>query len=236
MKYFTLIGNMIMFIIALYININDFSNNDIKNKSDILNTIFHDNKEFVNSHKRNYFENFIKKQTPKAIVVACSDSRFQTDSILKDSTNELFVIRNIGNQFENAQGSIEYGVYHLKIPVLMFIGHSNCGAIESVMSKKKDIKLNLEQDILRELQDMIDRKNGSNAANPHDYQEIDPKIGLNNNVVRNIMNQALDARWFFADLVDSRKLIICGAMYDFSNSLGNGYGKLTSIVVYGNLV
>ena len=202
--------------------------------------MFHDNEEFVKNHQENYFAKFISKQTPKAIIVACSDSRFQTDSILKDSTNELFVIRNIGNQFDTAQGSIEYGVYHLKIPVLMFIGHSNCGAVKAVIEKKEDDKLNdhtfkLENDIFRELQDIIDRKNGDDSANPYDYREIDPTLDLNDNVVRNIINQTLDARRFFADLVDSGQLIICGAMYDFSNALGQGYGKLTSIVMYGNL-
>ena len=130
---------------------NDSTDNDIKNKGEILNVMFRDNQEFVNNHQKNYFDKFINKQTPKAIIVACSDSRFQTDSILKDSTNELFVIRNIGNQFDTAQGSIEYGVYHLKIPVLIFIGHSNCGAVKAVIQKKEDNNLNLEQDILREL-------------------------------------------------------------------------------------
>ena len=71
---------------------------------------------------------------PRATVVACSDSRIQSDAFHKSPVNDLFFIRNIGNQIKSAEGSVEYGVHHLHTPVLLIIGHSHCGAIQAALS------------------------------------------------------------------------------------------------------
>ena len=69
-------------------------------------------------------------QHPYAVIVACSDSRVVPEDIFMTGLGELFTIRVAGNVLaENQLGSIEYGVEHLGCPVVVILGHTNCGAV-----------------------------------------------------------------------------------------------------------
>ena len=81
----------------------------------------------------------------------CSNSRIQNDDFKMHDINDLFVIRNIGNQIKNSSGSVEYGIYFLKTPVLLIVGHSGCGAIKAIVDKTDVNNSNIE----RELESLI---------------------------------------------------------------------------------
>ena len=71
-------------------------------------------------------------QFPYAIVIACSDSRVIPEIIFSAGMGELFTIRVAGNVIDRHQlGSIEYAVSHLKSPLVVVLGHTHCGAVES---------------------------------------------------------------------------------------------------------
>lgn len=72
-------------------------------------------------------------QHPFATVVCCSDSRVGPEQIFETGLGQLFVIRNAGSTVANPQamGSIEYSVEHLGVPLVLVLGHSNCGAVKA---------------------------------------------------------------------------------------------------------
>lgn len=73
-------------------------------------------------------------QHPYAIVIACSDSRVIPEYIFSAGIGELFVIRVVGNVLDNHQlGSIEYAAEHLGVKLIVVLGHTECGAISSVI-------------------------------------------------------------------------------------------------------
>jgi carbonic anhydrase len=73
-----------------------------------------------------------KGQAPFAVVVGCSDSRTPPEHLFGGGLGELFVIRVAGNTVDpGALGSIEYGVAVLGAPLILVLGHSNCGAVEA---------------------------------------------------------------------------------------------------------
>lgn len=73
-------------------------------------------------------------QNPYAIVIACSDSRVIPEYIFSAGIGELFVIRIVGNVLDNHQlGSIEYAAEHLGVKLIVMLGHTECGAIDSVI-------------------------------------------------------------------------------------------------------
>lgn len=73
-------------------------------------------------------------QFPYAIVLACSDSRVVPEAIFSAGIGELFTIRVAGNVIDNNQmGSIEYAADHLGSPLLVVLGHDNCGAVGSTL-------------------------------------------------------------------------------------------------------
>lgn len=74
-------------------------------------------------------------QHPKAIVIACSDSRVIPEAIFNAGIGELFTIRVAGNVLDRHQlGSIEYAAAHLHCPLILVLGHTGCGAVSAALS------------------------------------------------------------------------------------------------------
>ncbi|MDR4497260.1 MAG: carbonic anhydrase [Candidatus Scalindua sp.] len=72
-------------------------------------------------------------QHPFATIIACSDSRVPVEILFDQGVGDLFVIKVAGNVCNTDEiGSIEYGVDHLGTPVLVVLGHTNCGACTAV--------------------------------------------------------------------------------------------------------
>lgn len=73
-------------------------------------------------------------QHPYAVVVTCSDSRVPAELIFDAGIGELFVIRTAGNVIGDYElGSIEYGAEHLHAPLVVVLGHTNCGAVAAAL-------------------------------------------------------------------------------------------------------
>ena len=104
------------------------------------NLLMEGNKRFVSNSVREFrvdmdhFKNIIKGQKPYATIVACSDSRVTLERIFDVSQGEIFEIKTAGNVVDDiAIGSIEYGVGHLKTPLLLIMGHTYCGAVTAAV-------------------------------------------------------------------------------------------------------
>jgi carbonic anhydrase len=75
-----------------------------------------------------------QSQHPFAIVVACADSRTAPEIVFDQTIGDLFVIRTAGNLVdEYALGSIEYGVEHLDVRLIVVLGHERCGAVTAAL-------------------------------------------------------------------------------------------------------
>lgn len=77
-------------------------------------------------------------QRPRAMVIACCDSRVHVTSIFGADTGEFFLHRNIANLVpayapdglqHGTSAAIEYAVNALKVPHLVVMGHTNCGGV-----------------------------------------------------------------------------------------------------------
>ena len=74
-------------------------------------------------------------QQPFCVLVGCSDSRVPPELLFGRGLGELFIVRNAGNTVDTAAlGSIEYGVLELGVPLIMVLGHENCGAVGAAVS------------------------------------------------------------------------------------------------------
>ena len=77
-------------------------------------------------------QNLANGQTPGAAVLSCADSRVPVEAIFDQSVGDIFVVRTAGNICSPcAEGSLDYGVKHLGIKVLMVLGHAGCGAVKA---------------------------------------------------------------------------------------------------------
>jgi carbonic anhydrase len=73
-------------------------------------------------------------QQPFAVIVSCSDSRVPPEEIFDQGLGDLFVVRVAGNVITPVElGSIEYAVEHLKTPLVVVLGHEQCGAVTAAV-------------------------------------------------------------------------------------------------------
>jgi carbonic anhydrase len=170
-----------------------------------LNNLFQANTDFKFKYNDSFFDKISDAQNPKITIVKCSDSRVQIESFYKTPQNEVFIIRNIGNQLLNNEGSVDFGIEVLKTPLLLIVGHSDCGAVNAVLNK---VKTNIPS-IDKELSCLKIASNNIKDA-----------------VVDNVSMQVGYAMDKYSAKVLANELTIIGAIYDFKNDYGFGTGRI----------
>lgn len=180
------------------------------------------NDYYVNKKGSSFFQQFKDSQHPRATVIGCSDSRFQSDALDASAENDLFIIRNIGNQFSSNMGSVEYGVHHLNTPLLIITGHSRCGAVKAAMSDYSGI----ESNIIKELDSISLAIRKTSLMGTEEAKWLAA-------VQSNVHQQIMYAQKEFKSEVESGKLTIVGIVYDLANDYNNGYGRLKVINING---
>lgn len=179
----------------------------------VIRDLVDDNQDFFKSKAPQDFTGFLDIQNPRTTLVLCSDSRVQVDNFSGGAENDVFVVRDIGNQIPTAKGSVEYGVNILKTPVLLIVGHSHCGAVQA--ARQKDLKL--PPAIQKEL----------STLNVKEAPDDKAAVILN---VNQQVEMALDT---FKERVDRKDVVIIGAVYDFRNDYGLGKGRLIIVNLNG---
>ncbi|MBT6817913.1 MAG: carbonic anhydrase [Nitrosomonadales bacterium] len=186
---------------------------DIEAAKQFINEALKVNKSYISKNGQAFFKKLSKGQQPRATIVGCADSRAQTNKLSDSPEGDIFMIRNIGNQVRSTMGSVQYGINHLASPVLLIIGHSNCGAISAASSDYSS----LEKDIQKELRTINISKGIKNI----------------NGVIKNVNNQVEIASTEFNNKLSNDEILIVGAVYDFANDMKQGPGKLNIINING---
>lgn len=114
------------------------------NSEEVLRILIEGNERFVKGKLQP--KDFTKEraqlvagQKPKVAMVSCSDSRTAPEIIFDASLGEIFPVRNAGNIVSEIDlGTLEYGVAHLHIPLLVVMGHQKCGAVTAAYDNHKE--------------------------------------------------------------------------------------------------
>lgn len=94
------------------------------------------------------FQNLVQfGQTPKALVVACCDSRVDPALVLDCAPGDLFVVRNVANlippaenqgHYHGTSAALEFGVRNLGVQHIIVLGHAQCGGIHALLEGSVD--------------------------------------------------------------------------------------------------
>src|SRR5262249_11931843 len=146
----------------------------------------------------------------------------QPDAWDATPVNDDFTVRNIGNQVKNARGSVEYGLEELHTPVFLILGHTGCGAVKAAMGKRDE----LSPAIRAELEPMkLATAPASGAQEKKAWADA---------VVENVNLQVAAAVSEFGALLREGRVTVVGAVYDLTNDLGRGPGRISIVNVNGN--
>lgn len=98
--------------------------------------------------KNNIYENLVQNgQKPKALVIACCDSRTDPAMITNCNPGDIFAIRNVANlvppfsddkTHHSIYAALKFGIINLGIKNIIVLGHSHCGGICSLMENNHD--------------------------------------------------------------------------------------------------
>ena len=86
-------------------------------------------------------------QSPGTLVISCSDSRVDPQTVFGAAPGELFVVRNVAglvppyqpdNRLHGTSAAIEYAVRVLKVKRVVVLGHGNCGGVRAMIDGVPD--------------------------------------------------------------------------------------------------
>ena len=89
-------------------------------------------------------------QKPKALMIACCDSRVDPALLVDADPGDLFVVRNVANLVppyhiggapDSIGTAIEYAVRDLKVGHIVIMGHAHCGGIKALLNMSSGEKL-----------------------------------------------------------------------------------------------
>ena len=79
-------------------------------------------------------ESLVEGQHPFAAILSCSDSRVPSELIFDQGLGDLFIVRTAGHAVNAlVLASLEFAVFALHVPLVMVVGHGQCGAVAAVM-------------------------------------------------------------------------------------------------------
>lgn len=115
-------------------------------KPDDLDTLFDGYRRFraeVWPERRRLFQDLARDgQSPRALVIACSDSRVDPGMVFNAAPGELFIVRNVANlvppyepdrSYHGTSAALEFGVCVLKVPRIIVLGHAMCGGVQALL-------------------------------------------------------------------------------------------------------
>jgi carbonic anhydrase len=151
-----------------------------------------------------------------ATVLACSDSRVPVERLFDAGVMDIFVVRVAGNVVQGDEaGSIEYGLAHVKTPVLVVLGHTQCGAVTAVTAALEGHGHALERNIPGLVKPVIPAVQQAMQEHPDVHGADLVPFGIENNVWQNIRNLFMLSP-ATRELVKSGKVAVVGAVYDVS--------------------
>lgn len=150
-------------------------------------------------------------QTPFAVILGCSDSRVPVEIIFDQGLGDLFVIRVAGNVVgPTVIGSIEFAAAQLGTRLVVVMGHSQCGAIEStfaaLQAPSEDLSPSLES-IVNRIRPSVDGLSG-------DGESLESRI--NAATIANVQQSVAQLKHgstILESLIEEEGLRIVGANY-----------------------
>lgn len=146
--------------------------------------------------QRERWSELAEGQSPKVMVIACSDSRVDPSQIFDTSPGEMFVVRNVANlvpPFELGGGrhgvsaALEFAVNQLEVPEIIVMGHGACGGVHAALSRRFEHAPPGEGgfiahwiDLLDEARDRVAAEHGSGAEAIHALELETVKVSIAN--------------------------------------------------------
>jgi carbonic anhydrase len=155
---------------------------------------------------------------PIASILSCADARVGPEFVFDQGPGDLFVVRVAGNILEEeGLASLEYAAQFLGSPLIMVVGHSNCGAMDAAIKVVKD-----NATLPGHLPGLIDQLKPALLA-AQKTQPADLLAAAISENVRQTVQRVTAAKPLLSDMIAGGKVKVAGGVYDIAT------GKVTLV-------
>lgn len=162
-----------------------------------------------------------------ATVITCSDSRVPVERVFDAGIMDIFVIRVAGNVCDTDEiGSIEYGLSHVNTPVLVVLGHTQCGAVTAVTHSVHGTGHAMELNIPPLVDNIIPAVKRAISLNPGIVGDDIIPYAIQENVWQGIEDLFMRSP-ATRNLVKSGRVKVVGAVYDVATGRTNWLPEYT---------
>lgn len=150
-------------------------------------------------------------QRPRAALFGCSDSRLAAEIIFDMGLGDLFVVRNAGQVISDSViGSLEYAVAVLEVPLIVILGHDECGAVKAAIDSTGADAPALPAHIWRQIAPIVPaarRVQRSTSGGSVDAEHVGREH------LRDTIAELVHSSELMSGLIAGKRLAIVGANY-----------------------
>jgi len=171
--------------------------------------------------ERDRYESLAKLgQSPETMVIACSDSRVDPQTVFGAIPGELFVVRNVAGLvppytpdtgYHGTSAALEFAVRVLKVARIAVLGHALCGGVMSMVEGAPGVARDFVEPWMRIAEPAL-------QAIPRQLSRDDRLCACEMAVVRLSLNNLLTFPWI-REAVDAGTLRLQGFRFDIRSGL-----------------
>jgi carbonic anhydrase len=155
-------------------------------------------------------------QRPLVAIFGCSDSRLSAEIIFDVGLGDAFVVRNAGQVIsDSVLGSLEYAVGVLGVPLILVLGHDECGAVRAAIDSQAPDARPLPAHIsslVERIVPAVRRVAGGDPAAPIQTGDVDAGF-VGREHLRDTVAELLESSEMISDAIAAGTLAIVGANY-----------------------
>jgi carbonic anhydrase len=191
---------------------------DNRTPADVWREMKRGNERFVlgtPSHPRQdveHRERLAARQDPHAALFGCSDSRLAAEIIFDKGLGDLFVVRNAGQVIsDSVLGSLEYAVAVLNVPLIVVLGHDECGAVAAAIGSQEPDAAALPPHIQGIIEKIVPAVKRVATSHPNEEHPDAHEVGREH--LRDTVAELLESSELISDAIAAGTLAIVGANY-----------------------
>lgn len=160
-----------------------------------------------------------KGQSPETLVIACSDSRVDPQTVFGAAPGEIFVVRNVAGLvpiyqpdagYHGTSAALEYAVRVLKVERVVVLGHVQCGGVQAMVEGAPAEARDFVEPWMSMARSVIGDVTGHDQAGVLSRCEVE--------VVRLSLANLLTFPWI-AEAVERRRLSLAGFRFEIRTGI-----------------
>lgn len=153
-------------------------------------------------------QSLAKDEHPFAMVLSCADSRVPPEFIFNVGLGDLYVVRAAGEVVDRSVlATLEHGIEHLHIPLLVVMGHESCSVVKAALEPERSAGPNLDY--------LTTHIRAGIQHSASDQKDLRGAVLAN---VEQVINDAMSGSQIVKQAAASGRLQVVGAYYE----LGTG--------------